>query len=459
MKRNTIVQLAALLTAGMLALSGCGTPATAANTAAASGTAAASQNAATPAKETTKAASAPEAPDDTVTEIQFWYSWTDKIQENNENLTKKFNETVGKDKNIHVTAEYQGSYADLHQKLQAAHVAGSTPAVTVMEIASIGTFAKNGVLEPLTAYAASSGLDMSDFQPGLMGNSYVDGELYGLPYLRSTPILYMNTTILKEAGLDPAGPKDWTELADYCRTVKKETGKFGLSTFSYIWTFEAFLMQSGTTVLSEDELSTNVGTEAARDAVKFFQGLKNEDVIRIVAGAESDKIKVDVMNQNAAMWFSSTADLTSNLAIANENGFEVATCFMPANISYGCPTGGANLIMAAKITDDQKKAAWEFINWMTSTEQTIYASGYTGYMPSRISAVDSPEMKALYVEKPQFKVAVDQLQYASKRPMNPNYAEVQKNIVTALDSVWVNGQDVDTVFAELEKTSNVLLKE
>lgn len=448
--KKTSLSIAASLAAGMMLLSAC----TSAAAGSVSTITATSQGATAAASAATTTASSG-AP----VEIQFWYSWTDKIQENNVNLTNQFNETIGKEKNIHVTAEYQGSYDELHQKLQAAYVAGSTPAVTVMEIASIGTFAKNGVLEPLDAYASASGTDLADFQPGLMGNSHVDGKLYGLPYLRSTPILYLNTTLLEQAGLDAAGPKTWDELASYCETIKSKTGKYGLTMYSYIWTYEAFLMQSGTTVLSEDELSSNLGSQEARDAVKFFQDLKNRDLIRIVAGADSDKINVDIMNQNAAMWFNSTANLTNNLKIAEENKFELATCFMPSKSQYGCPTGGANLIMSSKGTPDQKSAAWEFVNWMTSTEQTIYASTYTGYMPSRLSAVESDAMKSLYESRPQFKVAVDQLQYASKRPMNPNYAEVQKAIVSALDAAWVNGQDVDALFDELVVQADSLLKQ
>ena len=57
-----------------------------------------------------------------VTKIKFWYAYTDKIQENNENMVKKFNDTVGKEKGIEVIAEYQGAYDDVHQKLQAAHI-------------------------------------------------------------------------------------------------------------------------------------------------------------------------------------------------------------------------------------------------------------------------------------------------------------------------------------------------
>jgi len=40
-----------------------------------------------------------------VIELKYWYSWQDKIAENNKELTQKFNDTVGKEKGIHVTAE------------------------------------------------------------------------------------------------------------------------------------------------------------------------------------------------------------------------------------------------------------------------------------------------------------------------------------------------------------------
>lgn len=48
-----------------------------------------------------------QASSDGTIELKYWYSWTDKIKENNEERVKEFNETVGKEKGIHVTAEYQ----------------------------------------------------------------------------------------------------------------------------------------------------------------------------------------------------------------------------------------------------------------------------------------------------------------------------------------------------------------
>ncbi len=396
---------------------------------------------------------------DTV-ELTYWYAWTDKIQENNENLVAKFNETVGNEKGIHVTAEYQGSYADVHQKLQAAYVAGDTPDVTVMEIASIGPFAKNGVIQPLDSYIERDNIDMSDFFDGLMVNCEVDGIYYGLPYLRSTPILYMNTTLLEKAGLDINGPKNWDELASYCRTVKEKTGAYGLSMYSYIWTFEAFMMEQGVNVLNEDETACNLDSDECRYVMHFFQDLAQEGVIRCVAGEDSSKVDTDYINQNAAMWMTSTANLTNTLSVADENGFTVNTCFIPENKTYGVPTGGCNLVMSSIIPDEEKEASWEFIKWMTATDQSAYASAYTGYVPNSRSAAATDTITNLWKTTPQFKVALDQLElYAQGRPKTTAYSQVTDAIVAMMDACWVNGADVDSTVAETAAKCNALLAE
>lgn len=355
-------------------------------------------------------------------EISFWYAWADKIGENNENLVKMFNESQDE---IHVTAEYQGTYDDLHAKTQAAFAAGNAPEVTMNEIASIGVFAKSGMTESLTPFVEQDEINIDDFNPGLMGNSYVNDELYGLPYLRSTPILYLNKTMLEEAGLDPEGPKNWKEFEEYARALTVEGEQVGMSMPVDIWFFEAFVAQGGGKMISEDGKTAEFNGEAGVEALEFWKKLSSEGLLKVPVGEEAgDQVKQDFANQRAGMIFSSTADLSYVLSLAEENNFELGTTFMPANEQYGVPTGGANLVMTAGLDEEKQDAAWEFIKWMTAKEQTIYASEYTGYLPSRLSAVDSEEMQALYEEKPQFKVAVDQLQYGHARPMEEAYPEI-----------------------------------
>lgn len=391
--------------------------------------------------------------------IKYWYAFGDKIEEAKLHMVKEFNESQDK---IEVIAEHQGDYEDLHAKVQAAFAAGDAPAVTDLEIASTGVFARSGMLEELTTYAErdKDQLQLEDFNPGLMGNAYVDEKLYGLPFMRSTPILYKNVTMLKDAGLDPAGPKTWDELEQYSR-VLKEKGKVGMTVAVDIWFYEGLVAQSGGQMLSEDGKSAAFNSPEGVAPVEFWKKLTSEGLIKMPvgdeAGATADK---DWSNQVSAFKFGSTAGVTGSLEIAKGNGFELETAFMPANVSYGVPTGGCQLVMTSKSSDEEKEAAWEFIKWMTSKENTIYQHKHVGYLPTRLSAVESDELKAHFEEYPQFKVAVDQLEYARPRPMENAYPEIAKIIKESIQKAIIDPKTTpqDALNQAAEKANKLLSK-
>ncbi|WP_169089796.1 ABC transporter substrate-binding protein [Paenibacillus sp. PL91] len=391
--------------------------------------------------------------------IKYWYAFGDKIEEAKLHMVNEFNESQDK---IEVVAEHQGDYEDLHAKVQAAFAAGDAPAVTDLEIASTGVFARSGMLEELTTYAErdKDELQLDDFNPGLMGNAYVDDKLYGLPFMRSTPILYKNVTMLKDAGLDPAGPKSWDELEQYSR-VLKEKGKVGMTVPVDIWFYEGLVAQSGGRMLSEDGKSAAFNSPEGVAPVEFWKKLSSEGLIKMPvgdeAGATADK---DWANQMSAFKFGSTAGVTGSLEIAKGNGFELETAFMPANTSYGVPTGGCQLVMTSKSSEEEKEAAWAFIKWMTSKENTIYQHKHVGYLPTRISAAESEELKAHFAEHPQFKVAVDQLEYARPRPMENAYPEIAKIIKESIQKAIIDPKTSpqDALNQAAEKANKLLSK-
>ncbi len=120
---------------------------------------------------------------------------------------------------------------------------------------------------------------------------------------------------------------------------------------------------------------------------KSFVGFENfitlfDDIIRTHSGDDSSKVSADILNQNAGMWFDSTADLTKNLQIVEENNFEINTAFLPKAKEYGVSTGGCNLVITSKTSDKEKQVAWEFIKWITSPEQAAISTVTTGYVPT-----------------------------------------------------------------------------
>ena len=290
-----------------------------------------------------------------------------------------------------------------------------------------------------------------------MENSYINNKLYAIPYLRSTPILYINTTMLKSAGLDPSGPKNWTELETYCRALTKDES-VGMTYPVNILMTEGFLAQAGGAMLTADNKSSNVNTAEMKKGLEFLKKMNDEGIIRVVTGTEgSDKSKIDFKNQKSAMFFASTAHLTYNLQVAKESGFEINTAFMPGDKSYGVPTGACNMVMTSGLTKEKQDAAWKFIKFMTDKERTAKASKNTGYLPTRVSAINSEEIQNLYKQQSQFKVAVDQLEYSRGRPMVVSYAEIQKLAKESQERIFLKDANIEDEVKKLDSDINSIL--
>ncbi|MED1722582.1 ABC transporter substrate-binding protein [Brevibacillus parabrevis] len=389
-------------------------------------------------------------------EIDFWYALGGVRGKTIEDMVKKFNESH---KDIKVKAAYQGAYQDNHSKVLASVAAGNNPDVTMVEIASIAAFADAKVLEDLTPYSQG---DEKKYIPGLMKNSYWKDKLYAVPFNRSTPLLYINRDMLKAAGLDPNGPKSWDELISYSQKLVKKEGdkvtRYGFSTPVDIWFYEALVFQSGGSILSEDGKELTLNNESGKAPLELWTKMVKEGLMKNPPGENYnawDVAEQDFLNQKVGMIFTTTGSLTE---LKKNAKFDMGAAFLPANKNFGTPTGGANLVMLAKSSDAEKKAAWEFMKWMTDTEQTVPWSIASGYMPVTTAAVDSPEMKAFYEKDPNFKVAVDQLQYGYPRPMAPGYKELQDVIQKELQRAMLGQATIDEALQNATDKGSKLLK-
>ncbi len=392
--------------------------------------------------------------------LTYWYAWKDKIAENNLERIQEFNDTVGKENNIVVTAEYQGSYDDLQSKMQSAFVANEEPDVAVMEISSTKPFADGGMLQPIDEFVSQE--DIDDFYPGLLANCYVDGKLYGVPYLRSTPILYYNKTLFQKAGLNPEkGPSNWQELAQ----MSKQLGSIGIHGLGFVadmWQYEGFMLSDGAAPLNDNWTEATFNSPQGVDMATYLRDCVQHNNFKYYSGslsAAKDVLLSDVVNQKTAMWLTSTGDLSTNLTLAQKNGYEVGVAFIPKNVQNKVPTGGCNLVMTSRISGDKRKAAAMLINFMTNKENAVKNHMKTGYLPTRKSCADNEDVKKLYQQIPQLKVALDQLQYGTGRPMAESYKEVSKIYTEAMDKIMTSDVDIQTTLDEAAKKCTELLQD
>ncbi|MGI6230603.1 MAG: ABC transporter substrate-binding protein [Tractidigestivibacter sp.] len=393
-------------------------------------------------------------------ELTYWYCWTDKIKENNEERVQEFNDGIGAEKGIHVTAESQGSYDDLNSKLKTAFTANEEPDVCVMVINSTQAFADGGMIQPIDDLIAED--DLNDFWSGLMENCYADNTLYGVPYLRSTPVLYYNKTLFEKAGLDPeTAPETWDDMVTASDALAS-LGVGGYGFFSYIWAFTAFAYCNSGTLFGDDLSATEAtfNETPAVDMVRWFKDNVDNHNFSFCAGSNgSDTLNTNVANQQVGMWVTSTADLTSQLSYAEQGGYEINVGFIPKNTQNKVPTGGCNLVMTSRVTDARREAAGEFINFMTSKDSAIKNHLKTGYLLTRQSAVDDSRITEAYATTPQYQVAFDQLQYAVGDYMNAGYAEAAKVYTDTIDEIMSgDGSDIQSALDDAKSQADPILQ-
>ena len=87
-----------------------------------------------------------------------------------------------------------------------------------------------------------------------MANAQAEGKTWGVPFQRSTVLLYYNKDMFKGAGLDPeVAPKSWDEVIEYGKKLTKD-GQWGIelpSTISDYWIYQALGLQNGRPKLNE----------------------------------------------------------------------------------------------------------------------------------------------------------------------------------------------------------------
>ncbi len=114
----------------------------------------------------------------------------------------------------------------------------------------------------------------------------------------------------------------------------------------------------------------------------------------------------------------------------------------------GCPTGGTGVAIASARSPEQQLAAGMFLKFLTDTAQTAHFSVGTGYMPVRTSAIESPDMAAVFAETPQARTAVDQL--ATTRVQDWARAFVPSGdqyLTTAIQKIVLQNENPATAFS------------
>ena len=317
---------------------------------------------------------------------------------------------------IKVTPIYAGTYQETIVKALTAHKSGTPPVTSVLLSTDMFTLIDEDAIVPFDNFAKSADDKawLGGFYKAFMQNSQTGGKTWGVPFQRSTVVMYWNKEAFKEAGLDPnKPPTSWVELQSMATklTKKDASGKvtqYGVqipsSGFPY-WLFQTLSTTNDVILANDTGSKVTFDNPKVIEALQFWVDLGKAGVhpSGVVEWGTTPK---DFFEKKAAIIYTTTGNLTN---IRKNAPFDFGVAMIPGNKRKGSPTGGGNFYIFKKSTPGQQEAAYKFIQWITQPERAAQWSIDTGYVATSAAAYDTPALKKYAADFPPALVARDQL--------------------------------------------------
>ncbi|NNU96717.1 ABC transporter substrate-binding protein [Anoxybacillus sp. EFIL] len=396
------------------------------------------------------------------TEVIFWHAMSGDLEKALNEIVNDFNASQ---KEIEVKPVFQGTYEEALTKFNA--VAGTKDSPTIMQTFEVGTkyMIESGKVEPVQTFIDQEGYDVSQWEKNIVNYYTVNGTIYSMPFNSSTPVLIYNKDAFKEVGLDPEKPPmTYSELKKVAKLLTKE-GKYGFSILNYGWFFEQMLAVQGGLYVNEEN-----GRKGEATSVKF-NGEEGLSVFQLIydmykegtfynVGQNWDEMRAAFQSGKIAMYLDSSAGVRT---IVDNAPFEVGVSYLPVPDGVerqGVVIGGASLWLMKDVDDEKKKAAWEFMKYVTTPEVQAKWHVNTGYFAINPTAYELSLVKEQWEKYPQLQVTVNQLKEtkptsATQGALISVFPQARQRIVNAMESLY---QGVDPKKA-LEQAANEVNRE
>lgn len=352
---------------------------------------------------------------------------------------------------------------EITSRVQADIVAGRQPDVAQLvfrDLIYIATDLGGNALEDMVKPA-----ELKEHLAGMIPKGLelgkVDGKTYGLAYTFSTPILYYNADLFRQAGLNPdQPPKTWADIAAAGKAIKEKTGKNGFFPGAYgptdgTFVYQSVVMSNGGKVRDGNKLT--FADSNAAEAVKMLHDM--------VAGGSHAKIDPasasDTFAGGNMGMFLYTSALLSSIKKSATGKFELRLAAMP---SFGdkptAPTNSGSALFVFSKDPVKQRASYELLKYLTSREAYTIITSKIGYLPLRLDIVDDPNYLGGWVkENPMFRANLEQLNRLTANMAFPgaNYRQVEKMMMDAVrEAVFGNGDPVAVLKAAQDQAQDLM---
>ena len=224
---------------------------------------------------------------------------------------------------IKIKSVYAGSYQDSIAKALTAYKGGNAPQLAVLLSTDMFTLIDEGAIVPFDPMVKSDEDKkwLNGFYKGFMANSQTGGQTWGIPFQRSTIVMYYNKDLFKQAGLNPdAPPATWDELVSQSRQLTKrdsngQVSQWGLEipsggAFAY-WLFQALTTPNDAALMNEAGNEVYLDKPAVIEAVQFWHDLAYKHKVMPTGTIDWGTTPKDFLVGKTAIMWTTTGNLTN----------------------------------------------------------------------------------------------------------------------------------------------------
>ncbi len=228
----------------------------------------------------------------------------------------------------------------------------------------------------LNALAERDEIDEGIYYDWAWGESTYEGNILGLPYDGTSRALYYNKDHFEEAGLDPEDPPTTiAELKEAAHQLtKQENGRF--TRYGIIpWLGEGWLYSwgwsfGGEFVDASNQVSINNPkvVEALEWMTDFALELGAQNVLSF-ANSEGSNAQDPFISEQVSMVVQGNWVMEQIEEYNPDLNYGVSYIPTPTGDDFTTFLGGRALIIPKGVEGDQLEGAWEFVKWLSSTEE------------------------------------------------------------------------------------------
>jgi len=365
-----------------------------------------------------------------------------------------------------VTPVYSGTYQETIVKVLTAHKAGKPPTSAILLSTDTFTLADEGAIAPIDDFVKTDAdrAWLKSFFPAFLLNGQFDNKTWGVPFQRSTVVLYWNKQLFKEAGLDPnKPPQTWAETISMGQKLTKKDAsgnvtQWGIqvpsSGFPY-WLFQGFSTQNGGILANAAGNAVKYDDPKVVEALQYWVDLSRKHGIHPPGVVEWGTTPRDFLERKVAMIWTTTGNLTN---IRSNAKFDFGVAMLPAGERRGSPTGGGNFFIFKKATAAEQEGAYKFAQWLTQPERAAQWSIDTGYVAVSPASYETAALKKYAADFPPALVARDQLPHAVAELSTHDNQRVTKALNDGLQAALTGAKTPAQAMKDAQTEANRLLR-